>query len=142
MTKNKTQPNGVSVPDFVDALPDETKRADVRTLIELFARVTGENARMWGPSIIGFGSEHYSYESGREGDSPLACFSPRESAIVLYGITAVNGAEALLANLGKHTIGGGCLYIKKLADVDVKALEALVTSLVELKRSRRLSTGD
>jgi hypothetical protein len=91
---------------------------------------------MWGPSIIGFGSYHYIYESGRQGDMPLAGFSPRKAATVLYGMTGFSESEALLAKLGKHTTGGGCLYIKKLADVDQKALEALVLRSVAAKRAR------
>lgn len=91
---------------------------------------------MWGPSIVGFGSYHYVYESGREGDAPMVGFSPRKAAHVLYGATGFSGAEALLAKLGKHTTGKGCLYIKKLADVNVVALEALIERAVAAKRER------
>jgi hypothetical protein len=105
----------------------------------MMRRATGEKAKMWGPSIIGFGSHHYKYETGREGDMPLAGFSPRKSAIVLYGVTGFSNAEALLAKLGRHTTGKGCLYIKKLADVDQKALEELVVNAVSAKRARPAS---
>ena len=97
----------------------------------------GEKPRMWGPSIIGFGSYHYKYESGREGDMPLSAFSPRKAATVLYGMIGFREAAALLARLGKHTTGKGCLYIKKLADVDQEVLEALVDKSIADVRARR-----
>ena len=136
MADNKTKPTKLSVAAFIDALTDETKRADAKALVKLMQNATGEKPKMWGPSIIGCGTYHYTYESGREGDMPLASFSPRKAATVLYGMTGFSDSEALLAKLGKHTIGGGCLYIKKLADVDQKVLEALVLKSVEGKRSR------
>jgi hypothetical protein len=117
---NKTKPTMVSVEAFIDALPDETKRKDAKALVKLMEGITGEKPHMWGPSIIGFGTHHYTYQSGREGDMPIACFSPRKTATVLYGLTGSPDAEALLAKLGNHTMGTGCLYIKKLADVDQK----------------------
>jgi hypothetical protein len=118
MADSKTKPTKLSVAAFIDALPDESKRADAEALVKLMQSATGEKPKMWGPSIIGFGSYHYTYESGREGDMPLAGFSPRKAATVLYGVTGFSDAQALLAKLGKHTTGKGCLYIKKLADVD------------------------
>jgi hypothetical protein len=98
--------------------------------------VTGEKPKMWGPSIIGFGSYHYTYESGREGDMPVVGFSPRKAATVVYGAIGFGEADGLLATLGKHTTGKGCLYIKKLADVDAKVLETLVTKAVAATRAR------
>jgi len=126
MAENKTKPTQQSVAAYIDALPDETKRDDARTLIGLMQAATGEAPKMWGPSIVGFGTCHYRYESGREGDIPLACFSPRKPAIVLYGMRGFADAEALLAKLGKHTASKGCVYIKKLADVDQKVLQTLI----------------
>jgi hypothetical protein len=127
MAENKTKPTKVSVTAFINAIADETKRADAKALVKLMQSATGEEPKMWGPSIIGFGSYHYTYESGREGDMPLVGFSPRKAAIVCYGLGASSSqSKALLAKLGKHTTGKGCLYIKKLADVDSKVLEALV----------------
>src|SRR5476651_1451260 len=123
---NKTKPTKLSVPAFIDALTDETKRADAKALVKLMQSATGEKPKMWGPSIIGFGSYHYTYDSGREGDMPLAGFSPRKAATVVYGMTGFSESEALLAKLGRHTTGGGCLYLKKLADVDQTVLETLV----------------
>jgi hypothetical protein len=136
MADNKTQPTKVSVATFIDGLPDQSKRSDAKQLVKLMQSATGEKATMWGPSIIGFGSYHYKYDSGREGDMPLIGFSPRKAALVLYGMTAVSNSGALLAKLGQHTTGKGCLYIKKLADVDHKALEALMLKSVAAKRTR------
>ncbi|HKO05509.1 MAG TPA: DUF1801 domain-containing protein [Candidatus Acidoferrales bacterium] len=136
MAENKTKPTKLSVAAFIDALADATKRADAKALVKLMQSAAGEKPNMWGPSIIGFGSYHYTYESGREGDMPLIAFSPRKPATVLYGLTGFTGAEALLAKLGKHSTGKGCLYIKKLADVDLHALEALVAKALAAKRAR------
>ena len=136
MAENKTKPTEVSVAAYVDGLKDETKRADAQELIRLMGKATGEAPKMWGPSIIGFGSYHYTLDSGREGDMPLACFSPRKAAIVLYGLTGFSEAEPLLAQLGKYTTGGGCIYVKKLADIDPKALASLVVKSVAAKLER------
>ncbi|HUK18073.1 MAG TPA: DUF1801 domain-containing protein [Bryobacteraceae bacterium] len=136
MADNKTKPTKLSVPGFIDALTDATRRADAKALVKLMQSATGEKPKMWGPSIIGFGSYHYSYESGREGDMPLAGFSPRKAATVVYSMTEFSESKALLAKLGKHTTGGGCLYIKKLADVDQSVLEALVLKSVAARRAR------
>jgi len=137
MAENKTKPTALSVASFLDAIPDQTKRADAKALVKLMQSVTGEKPKMWGPSIVGFGSYHYKYESGREGDSPIAGFSPRKAATVLYGIAGADGAPALLAQLGKHTTGKGCLYIKKLADVDPKVLETLVAHAFATKQAKK-----
>ena len=136
MADNKTKPTKLSVAAFINALTDQTKRADAKVLARLMQDATGEKPKLWGPSIIGFGSCHYKYDSGREGDMPVAGFSPRKAATVLYGITGFSGSEALLAKLGKHTTGKGCLYIKKLADVDQEVLEAMVVQAVAARRAR------
>jgi len=133
---NKTKPTNRSVAAFIDGLADQTRRADAKALVKLMKSATGETPRMWGPSIIGFGSYHYKYESGREGDMPIVGFSPRKAATVFYITRGFSGAEALLAKLGKHTIGGACLYIRKLSDVDQKVLEALVVKSVAAMRAR------
>jgi hypothetical protein len=137
MADNKTKPTELSVPAFIDAVTDEAKRADAKALVKLMQSATGEKPKMWGPSIIGFGSSHYTYETGREGDMPLVGFSPRKAATVLYGATGFSQAEELLAKLGKHTTGKGCLYIKRLADVDQKVLETLVAKAVAAKRAKQ-----
>jgi len=136
MAENKTKPTKLSVAAFMDALPDQTRRADAKALVQLMQSAAGEKPKMWGPSIVGFGSYHYTYESGREGDMPLIAFSPRKAATVLYGMIGFGGADALLAKLGKHTTGKGCLYIKKLADVDQHVLEALAVKSLAAKRAR------
>jgi hypothetical protein len=136
MAENKTKPSTISVSAFIDDIADEARRADAKALVKLVQKTTGEKPAMWGPSIVGFGSDHYKYESGREGDAPMIGFSPRKAAHVLYGAIGSSGAEALLAKLGKHTTGKGCLYIKKLADVDLKVLEALIGNAVTAKRAR------
>jgi hypothetical protein len=136
MAENKTKPTKLSVAAFIDALTDQTRRADAKALVKLMQSAAGEKAKMWGPSIIGFGSYHYKYDSGREGDMPLIAFSPRKAAIVLYNMTGFSDSEALLAKLGKHATGKGCLYIKKLTDVDRGVLEALIAKSVATLRAR------
>jgi hypothetical protein len=136
MAENKTKPTKISVPAFLDACADEAQRKDAKALARMMQEVTGKEPAMWGPSIVGFGSYHYTYESGREGDMLIVGFSPRKGANVLYGAIGFDGAEALLAKLGKHTTGKGCLYIKKLADVDMKVLETLVKRAVAAKRAQ------
>ena len=137
MAENKTKPTEVSVEAFIEAITDEAKRADAKALVKLMQSASGEKPKMWGPSIIGFGSTHYKYESGREGDMPLIGFSPRKAASVLYGAIGFSGAEKLLAKLGKHTTGKGCLYIKKLTDVDKKVLATMLGKSATAKRGRQ-----
>jgi hypothetical protein len=133
MAGNKTKATNVSVAAFIDAITDQSRRADARALVKLMQKAAGEKPKMWGASIIGFGSHHYTYDSGREGDMPVVAFSPRKAATVLYGLS---DSEALLPKLGKHTRGKGCVYIKKLADVDQKVLETMVAKAVAGRRSR------
>ena len=139
MADNKTKPTKLSVAVFIDALTDQTRRADAKRLVKLMQSAAGEKPKMWGPSIIGFGSYHYRYDSGREGDMPLIGFSPRKAATVLYNTIASSDCRALLVKLGKHTTGKGCLYIKKLADVDEQVLEAMIVKAVAAMRARRSS---
>jgi len=127
MAENQTKPTELSVTAFINSIADPTRRADAKTLVKLLQTASGEKPQMWGPSIVGFGSYHYKYESGREGDMPIVGFSPRKAATVLYGVA---GSRDLLPKLGKHKTGKGCLYLKKLADVDEKVLEAMVVKAV------------
>jgi Domain of unknown function (DU1801) len=136
MADNKTKATAMNVAVFIDSIADQARRADAQVLVKLMQRAAGEKPKMWGPSIIGFGSYHYTYDSGREGDMPLIAFSPRKAASVLYNMTAPSDSAALLAKLGKHTTGKGCLYIKKLADVDQKVLEALIVKSVAAMQAR------
>jgi uncharacterized protein DUF1801 len=133
MGDNKTKPTKLSVSAFIDAITDQSRRADAKALVKLMQKAVGEKPTMWGPSIIGFGSHHYVYDSGREGDMPLIAFSPRKASTVLYGLS---DSEALLPKLGKHTRGKGCVYIKKLADIDQKMLEAMAAKAVAGRRSK------
>ena len=136
MAANKTKPTKVSAEDFIDALTDESKKADAWALVDLMRHATGDEPAMWGPSIVGFGSYHYRHESGREGDSPIVGFSPRKAAIVLYIVPGLNEFEPLLGKLGKHTTGKSCLYIKRLADVEQDVLNMLVVKSVAAVRAK------
>lgn len=124
-----------SVVDFIEAAP-EKKREDSYALIDLMRDITGEEATMWGTSIVGFGSYHYVYESGREGDMPLAGFSPRSAKFSLYIMAGFSKYEDILARLGKHKIGKSCLYINKLADVDMDVLRELISQSVAHVREK------
>ena len=126
MAENKTQPTKADVIAYIESVTDEQQRADAHAITAMMARLSGEPAKMWGPSIIGFGSYHYKYDSGREGDSLRIGFSPRKGQTVLYLIDGYAGKEAQLARLGKHKLGKSCLYIKRLSDVDVGVLEEMV----------------
>ena len=128
---NKTVETDASIDDFLGKVEVPQRVADARVLIDLMARISGEPPKLWGPSIIGFGSVHYRYESGREGDMPAIAFSPRKAELVLYVGAGTPNIAALLPGLGKHKTGKGCLYIKKLADVDAGVLEAVVQTAWE-----------
>ena len=135
MADQKTKPTAVSVEAFLDRIADETRRADCKTLVKVMKRVTGAKPVMWGPSIVGFGSYHYKYASGHEGDACLVGFAPRKSEISLYIMSGFAGREALLEKLGKHKAAKACLYVKKLADVDLAVLEELVRRSVDSLRT-------
>ena len=131
MAENKMQAHDGDVTAFIEAVADEKQRADAHVIAMMMARLSGEPPKMWGPSIIGFGHYHYKYDSGREGDSLRIGFSPRKGQTVLYLPGSISGQTNLLARLGKHKQGKGCLYIKRLADVDAGVLEALVRASVD-----------
>jgi hypothetical protein len=133
--KNKTALTVVDPHDFIGLVDDERKRKDSEELITIMQKVTGEPPRMWGASIVGFGLKKYKYESGREGEICLTGFSPRKPGLVLYLGEVLEDAE-LMARLGKHKTGKGCLYIKTLDDVDRKVLKELVTKAVAMTRKR------
>jgi hypothetical protein len=137
MAEPKTKPTDASVDHFIAGVDGETKRADCRTLIEIMTRATGAEPVMWGPSIVGFGSYHYRYASGREGDWMLAGFSPRKRELTVYVMAGFEGAGELLARLGAHRASSGsCLYIKRLSDIDIDVLEEIVCGSVETIRER------
>jgi hypothetical protein len=135
MAELKTKPTGVSVKAYLDAIEDETRRKDCRAIAALMKRVTGCTPKMWGPSIVGFGSYHYEYASGHSGDMCLTGFSSRGREIVVYLMAADERAGKLFAALGKHRRGKSCLYFKRLAEVDLPVLEQLVAlSFAETRR--------
>ena len=131
MAALKTTPNDRSVEAFLDGIGDEKKKRDSYSILELMRQVTGEEAQMWGDSIVGFGSYHYKYASGREGDWFLTGFSPRKQAITLYIMAGFDRYEALTSQLGYYKTGKSCLYIKKLEDIDLPTLRELVKQSVE-----------
>ena len=126
MAKNKTTENDLSVSDYVSKITDTTKQSDFQKVIDLMQKVSGFEPKMWGTAIVGFGSYHYVYESGREGDAPIIGCSARVNAITLYLGTNFENREELLNQLGKYKTGKGCLYIKNLEDVKVDVLETMV----------------
>lgn len=133
MAENKTQPTAESVAAFLDAVPDDARRSDAKAICALMEEATGLEPVMWGPAIVGFGSYHYVYDSGREGDSCRIGFSPRKAETVVYGLGPERQA-ALFAKLGKHKTGKGCLYIKRLSDVDARVLTDLITDALAHSR--------
>lgn len=131
MAEVKTKKTDDSVTDFLNKVENEKKRADSFAILNLMQEITGEEPKMWGTSIVGFGDYHYKYESGREGDWFLAGFSPRKQNLTLYIMAGFDEYDQLLEKLGKHAIGKSCLYIKKLEDVDQEVLKELVSRSVE-----------
>jgi hypothetical protein len=133
--EQKTKPTSSDVEAFLTAIPDETRRADARQLCTLMAEVTGEPPMLWGSSIVGFGSYDYRYESGHEGTSALAGFAPRKQHLVVYLAGGFEDRhQKLVADLGPHKTGKGCLYIKRLADVDLNVLRELIDRSVRVHR--------
>ncbi|MGA9651591.1 DUF1801 domain-containing protein [Pedobacter sp.] len=130
MAQNKTTENENDVVSFLNTVKDEQKRKDSFELIKIFEEASSFKAKMWGTAIVGFGSYHYKYASGREGDAPLAGFSPRKDSISLYLTSELNEKEKLLAEFGKHKTAKACIYIKKLSDIDVKILQKLIVNSI------------
>jgi hypothetical protein len=136
MAELKTKLNDASVEAFLNSITDENKRQDSFTILQMMQEVTGAEPKMWGASIVGFGSYHYQYASGQEGDWMLTGFSPRKQNLTLYIMSGFEPHQAIMAKLGKHACGKGCLYIKKLKDVDLGVLRQLVAASVEhMKRA-------
>ena len=131
MSEPKTKPTDVRVEDFLNAVEHPQRKEDGFELLRIMGDITKEKPVMWGPSIIGFGSYHYKYESGREGDMPLTGFSPRKQSLTVYIMPGFDEYEEILGRLGKHRIGKSCLYINKLADVDISVLKELIAKSVE-----------
>ena len=128
MAELKTKKTSASVSAFLDSIKDETRREDCRTIARLMQQATKSKAKMWGSSIVGFGDYHYTYDSGRENDWFIMGFSPRAQNLTLYFMAGSKKDPALLQKLGKHSTGQSCLYIKRLADVDLKVLKKMIDS--------------
>lgn len=128
MPANKTAPTPVDPHEFISAVAHPTRRADAQALLGMMEEVSGRPATMWGPSIVGFGTYHYKYDSGREGEAAAIGFSPRSTSLALYGLTIAPESAELLARLGKHKRGAACLYVNKLADIDFDILTELTTN--------------
>lgn len=136
MAELKTKKTNASVKAFIDAVENETRRKDARAVAKLMREVTGKRAKLWGTSIVGYGSYKYAYDSGQSGEWPMVGFSPRKSNLVLYIMPGFSGSAALMKKLGKHKTGKSCLYINKLDDVDMDVLRELVQSAVEYMKSK------
>ena len=130
MGESKTQPTGASVDDFLEAVADDGRRADCRQLAKIMQRATGAEPKMWGANMVGFGSYHYVYESGREGDMFLTGFAPRRNDLTLYIMGGLSHYDAILRRMGRFKSGKSCLYVKRLADLDLAVLEELINASV------------
>ena len=138
MAEAKTKPTTQSVSNFLNKIEDKVRRDDCFAVLGMMKEVTGEEPVMWGPSIVGFGRQLYKYASGREGEWPIAAFSPRKGNLTLYILDGLNDSPDLMKRLGKFKTSKSCLYIKKLADVDSSVLRKLVKQSVKKKASRRI----
>jgi hypothetical protein len=136
MPEQKTKPTKVSVAAFIASVPDERRRAEARTLLKVFKAATGKRPVMWGPSIIGYGSYHYKYASGHEGDCCITGFSPRKAAISVYIMSGFAEYGPLLKKLGPHKKSVGCLYLPRLDGVDLKVLERMIRASVKSVQTR------
>jgi len=136
MAELKTKPTDGNVITFIDGVEDEQRRKDCHTILKLMRDVTEEEPKMWGGSIVGFGTYHYVYASGREGDWPLAGFSPRKQSLTLYIMAGFKRYDELMGKLGKHKTGKSCLYVSKLDDIDVDVLRELVQASVNYMKQK------
>ena len=136
MSEPKTKPTDASVTDILDAVEDEQRREDCYTVLEIMRDVTGEEPKMWGQGIVGFGTYHYVYASGRKGDWPLAGFSPRKQNLTLYIMAGFKRYDKLMSKLGKHKTGKSCLYINKIEDIDLDVLRELVHHSIEYMKQK------
>ncbi len=135
MADNKTRPTRASVTAFMTAIRDPEMRTDAKKVAAMMRRATGKRARMWGPGIVGYGSYHYRYESGREGDFMITGFAPRKQALTIYIMPGFERFQGLMSKLGRYKTGKSCLYVKRLADVDETVLEQLIHESVGYMRA-------
>ncbi|HEX5885680.1 MAG TPA: DUF1801 domain-containing protein [Pyrinomonadaceae bacterium] len=131
MAELKTKPTAESVQDFLNEIPDPERRQDCFAVAKIMEEITGEKPKMWGPSIVGFGTYHYKYASGREGDWMVTGFSPRKKDLTLYIMMGFDKHEELMKQLGKHSVGKSCLYIKRLSDIHIPTLKKLIKASVK-----------
>jgi hypothetical protein len=136
MAELKTKPTGASVEKFLNQVPDEARREDCFKIAKMMEEITGEEPRMWGTSIVGFGSYYYKYASGHEGEWPIAAFSPRKQDLTLYLMPGFHNYSDLMKQLGKHRTGLSCLYIKRLSDVHVPTLKKLIRASVKAMKQK------
>lgn len=141
MAELKTNPSDISVEALLDAIPDETRRSDCRTIAKLMEKLTGSKPQLWGASIVGFGTYHYRYASGREGDWFITGFAPRKNDLTLYILSGFTRFEDLMSRLGRHKTGKSCLYIRRLEDIDMKVLEELIGESVDHVRQNNASSS-
>ncbi len=132
----KTTENSSSVSAFIKKVSDVQKQQDSLALIELMKKVSGFEPKMWGPAIVGFGSYHYKYESGHEGDAPLLAFSPRKAALSIYLCSQFDQREELLKKFGKHKSSKGCIYVKKLSDIDITVFEKMLKNSLKFSKTK------
>src|SRR5687767_439917 len=135
MAELKTKPTQASVKEFLNQIPDKERRDDCITVAKIMEEITGEKPKMWGPSIVGFGTYHYKYASGREGDWPISAFSPRKKDLTLYIMMGFDKRPELMKQLGKHSTSKSCLYIKRLSDIHIPTLKKLIKSSVKQIKS-------
>ena len=133
---NKTKPTDASVKDYISSRANDQQRADVGELMALLKSITKHPPKMWGPSIVGYGCQRYTYESGRTGEVPLACFAIRGRYLVVYVYAESKKQKALLAKLGKHSMGKSCLYFRQLVDINKSVLKQIVTGSIAEFRHR------
>lgn len=136
MSENKTKATTASVSAYLKSVAHDKSREDAQTIKKVMDKVTGWKAKMWGPSIVGYGQYHYKYDSGREGDFLITGFSPRKQALTIYIMPGFSAYDGLMAKLGKYKTGRSCLYINKLEDVDMKVLETLIRKSVNFMKKK------
>jgi Domain of unknown function (DU1801) len=139
MAELKTQPTKASVKEFLNQIPDKERRDDCFAVAKIMEEITGHKPKMWGPSIVGFGTYHYKYASGREGDWPISAFSPRKKDLTLYIMMGFEKQPELMKQLGKHSTSKSCLYIKRLSDIHIPTLKKLIKSSIKQLEDYRIS---
>ena len=139
MAELKTKPTQASVKEFLNQIPDKERRDDCFAVTKMMEEITGHKPKMWGPSIVGFGTYHYKYASGREGDWPISAFSPRKKDLTLYIMMGFEKHPELMKQLGKHSTSKSCLYIKRLSDIHIPTLKKLIKSSVKQLEDYRIS---